>query len=185
MERFALVETVQGVFGLVARGSKLVATYLPQSRRRVLSRIREAFPDAVENGSLLPGFKRDVAVYYGGTRVRFSVPLDLSDLPPYRRAVLEACRKVPFGKTASYTDLARATNNPGAARAVGSAMANNPLPLVVPCHRVLCSDGTLGGFSSPFGVKQKLQMLRLEGVETDCLRPVDNARARAGAAKVA
>lgn len=178
MERFAIVETPKGAFGFVARGSRLVATYLPQSRRAIVARIREAFGDVVEDQSLLPRVQRDVADYFGGRRVRFGALLDLSDQPPYRRAVLEACRKIPFGKTASYADLARATDNPRAARAVGTAMANNPLPLVVPCHRVLCSDGSLGGFSSPLGIKQKLEMLQIEGVNTDRFRVVGSGRAR-------
>jgi len=185
MDRFVLVETGRGVFGFVLRESKLVATYLPQSRRAIVALIRTEFSEAVEDDALLPGFQRDVVAYYGGKRVRFSVPVELSHLPPYRRMVLEACRKVPYGTTASYADLARATNNPGAARAVGSAMANNPLPLVIPCHRILCSDGSLGGFSSPLGLEQKRVMLRLEGVEIEGLRRTAKLRSRVRAAKVA
>ncbi|MHC4067897.1 MAG: methylated-DNA--[protein]-cysteine S-methyltransferase, partial [Planctomycetota bacterium] len=65
--------------------------------------------------------------------------------------------------TAAYADLARAAGSPNAGRAVGSAMANNPLPLIVPCHRVVRSDGTIGGFSSPQGLVLKRRLLRLEG----------------------
>ncbi len=185
MDRFAFIETVRGVFGFVARDSKLVATYLPQSRRAILCLIRERFVDVIEDGSFLPRFQRAVVSYYAGERVGFVVPVELGELPPYRRIVLEACRKVPYGTTASYADLARATNNPNASRAVGSSMANNPLPLVVPCHRILCSDGTVGGFSSPLGVQQKLQMLQLEGVAVEGMRRVGKSRSRVHAAKVA
>jgi len=185
MEVFTTLEVGTGVFGFVSRESKLVATYLPQSRRAVVARIHAAFADAVEDASILPRFRQNVASYYRGKCVRFSVRVDLTDQPPYRRAVLEACRRIDFGKTASYTDLARATNNPRAARAVGSAMANNPLPLVIPCHRVLRSDGTLGGFSSPKGIREKLRMLELEGVSTNGLDRVVRVPRRAGSAKVA
>ncbi len=120
------------------------------------------FPDALEAPELLPRFRRQVIDYFAGTPTGFSVEIDVTDLPPFRQVVLEACHRVPYGKTASYTDLARAAGRPGAARAVGGAMAGNPLPLVVPCHRVLRSDGSLGGFSSPRGIEEKLRLLRLE-----------------------
>ncbi len=102
--------------------------------------------------------------YFQGEPVNFdALPVDLSDQPPFRRKVQEQCRRVGYGQTTTYADLARGVGTPAAARAVGSAMSHNPVPLVIPCHRVLRSDGGLGGFSAPNGVRFKQQLLELEG----------------------
>ena len=163
MLQYGIVKTDTGAFGFVAREKRLLATYLPEAEPRMRRRIRERWPDATENTRLLPRFRQKVASYYAGKRTAFDEEADFSDQPPFRRMVLERCRQIPYGKTASYQDLARAAGNPKAARAVGSTMAHNPLPLVVPCHRVLRADGTFGGFSSPNGVREKKKMLSLEG----------------------
>ncbi|HMP02310.1 MAG TPA: methylated-DNA--[protein]-cysteine S-methyltransferase [Gemmatales bacterium] len=91
-----------------------------------------------------------------------TIPIDLSSQPPFRRRVQEACRRIAFGRTQTYADLARQVRAPGAARAVGSAMSHNPVPLLVPCHRVVRADGGLGGFSGPGGVSLKADLLRME-----------------------
>ena len=160
---YALVKTADGFFGFVVRDGRLLATFLPQPKPTIEHAIQRDWPEAEESKTLMPRFRRAVADYYAGRSVRFSEAVDLAELPPFRRRVLEACRRIPYGKTASYGDLSRAVGSPGGARAVGGAMASNPLPLVIPCHRVLRSDGTLGGFSSPSGVRQKKRMLALEG----------------------
>lgn len=162
---FATVDTKVGSFAFVARDTHLVATYLPDKKDRVKKRVRSEWPDANENPSLMPAFRKRVSDYFSGQQTSFDERLDLSDVPPFRRRVLEQCQRIPYGKTASYRDLARAVGNANAARAVGTAMAHNPLPLVVPCHRVLRSDGSIGGFSSPSGVAEKKRMLRLEGCD--------------------
>ncbi len=167
--RYSIITTAWGAFGCVARGDRLVATYLPSNERAVRRRIREDWPDAVEDARLLPAFRRQVVAYFEGNPMRFNVSLDLADISPFRQSVLRQCRRIPYGKTASYRDLARAAGNPAATRAAGSAMAHNPLPLVVPCHRVVRSDGTLGGFSSPGSVCEKKRLLELEDVDTSLL----------------
>ncbi len=160
---FRLVSTDWGYFGLVAtHAGKLLATFLPQSENHIYKFVASRFPSATESKSACASLVRQVDDYFRGRRISWEVEIDWQDLSGFRRSVLEACRRIPFGSTASYADLARAAGSPGAARAVGSAMANNPLPLIVPCHRVLCSDGSLGGFSSPQGCSQKLRMLKLE-----------------------
>lgn len=162
--QFTLIETGWGLFGFVARDRRIVATMLPHGEHAIRDWLHSRFPAAKEVPSLLPGFCRQVRDYFAGKPSRFDVRIDLADHPPFRQAVLEACRRIPFGKTASYSDLARAVGNPAAARAVGGAMAHNPLPLVVPCHRVLRADGSIGGFSSPQGIREKQRLLRLEGI---------------------
>jgi O-6-methylguanine DNA methyltransferase len=91
------------------------------------------------------------------------IPLDLRALPPFSRRVYRALRKVPPGRVVTYGQLAKLAGSPGAARAVGTAMATNPVPLLVPCHRVLPAGGGLGGFSSPGGPNLKAWLLHREG----------------------
>ena len=93
-----------------------------------------------------------------------SLPVDFSSYSPFQSKVLKQCRKIPFGTTLSYGQLAVRSDSPRAARAVGSAMSKNRLPLVIPCHRVVSSKG-LGGYSASSGLTAKRRLLALEGVE--------------------
>ena len=100
--------------------------------------------------------------YFTGRRRVFDVPLDLADQPPFRRRVLETlARRVPAGRVVTYGELAALAGSPRAARAVGAAMAANPLPIFIPCHRVVARTG-IGGFGP--GLPSKRHLLRLEGV---------------------
>lgn len=160
---FRLVDTEWGYFGIVLGGQRRVAaTYLPQPEKQVRRLIASHFPVATESANCAKAFCEQVRDYFRGQKSLWSVEIDWGNVTAFRCRVLEACRRIPFGCTASYADLARAAGSPGAARAVGSTMATNPLPLIVPCHRVLRSDGSLGGFSSPQGPSQKERMLKLE-----------------------
>lgn len=109
-----------------------------------------------------------LVAYFDGAAVDFSdVVLDTSGLGPLDGAVYRELRRVPRGATVTYGDLAARAGAPGAAQAVGAAMARNPWPIVVPCHRVLANGGGLGGFSAPGGVRTKRRLLRMEGVDLD------------------
>lgn len=165
--QFTIFDTPWGSFGFVSRGTRLVATYLPRSLKSLRRLIGQKWPQAIEVADALPRLQQQVVNYFSGRPTSFDVRIDLTGVSPFRKTVLEVCRKVPYGKTASYADLARAAGNPAAMRAAGSAMANNPIPLVIPCHRVLRSNGSIGGFSSPHGVAQKIRLLELEGVRLD------------------
>lgn len=105
--------------------------------------------------------EKDLARYFSGERVSFlNYPVKLSELPVFSRQVLEAARRIPYGERCSYGELARAVGRPGAARAVGQALHRNPLPIIIPCHRVVGADGGLRGFAG--GVELKRRLLELE-----------------------
>jgi O-6-methylguanine DNA methyltransferase len=93
----------------------------------------------------------------------FRGPVDLARVGPFEREVLERLRRIPAGQVRTYREIARALGDPGAARAVGTACARNPLPLLIPCHRVVRADGTLGGYSLQGGVDLKRRLLQREG----------------------
>ena len=164
MSEYRIFPTKWGYCAIVAGRRGLRATFLPnRSKTRIERQIKRRYPQARPNARLLPALIRAIKSYFEGKPSRFDVRLDLDGVGEFRRRVLRACRRIPRGKTASYADLARAAGNPKAARAAGSAMANNPLPLIVPCHRVVRSDGSLGNFSSPGGPQLKRHLLQLEG----------------------
>jgi methylated-DNA-[protein]-cysteine S-methyltransferase len=104
--------------------------------------------------------KREILEYLAGRRRTFTVPTDPTDLPPFQAKVLRATRQIAWGRTMTYAQLAAAVGRPRGARAVGQAMARNPLPLVIPCHRVTSREG-LGGYGG--GLEMKRRLLALEG----------------------
>lgn len=121
----------------------------------------EGAPPATQD--ILRGAAEQLEAYWAGKRLSFDLPLDLAGTP-FQRAVWAAARVIPFGETRSYGQLARQIGRPGAARAVGAALGANPVPLVVPCHRVLRADGALGGYSG--GLEIKRALLAHEGHES-------------------
>lgn len=118
-------------------------------------------PRVVRLPARLDAVRRQLDEYFAGRRRDFDVELDRRLSHGYRLAVLEELSRVPFGQTVSYKDLAERTGHPKASRAVGTAMATNPIPIVVPCHRVLRTGGALGGYGG--GLDTKVWLLRHEG----------------------
>ncbi len=116
------------------------------------------------NEGMLGEAVKQVHEYFRGERKAFDLPLDLDGQSPFRKKALKECAKIPFGRTITYGELAGRAGNAKAARAAGGAMANNPIALVIPCHRVVGSDRGLHGFSSPGGLGTKAILLRHEGV---------------------
>jgi methylated-DNA-[protein]-cysteine S-methyltransferase len=104
--------------------------------------------------------------YYRGLPVEFKTRLDLKGLTAFQKAVYQAARKIPRGETRSYGWIAQKIGNPAGSRAVGQALGRNPLPVLVPCHRVLAADGTLGGFSGGLALKRHLLHLEKSKIKT-------------------
>jgi methylated-DNA-[protein]-cysteine S-methyltransferase len=106
--------------------------------------------------------RRQLDAYFGGTRRDFELPIDWRLLRGFRADVLRATSRIPFGSVVSYRDVAAAAGSANAYRAAGNALGSNPIPIVVPCHRVVHSGGGLGGYTG--GLERKQFLLRLEGV---------------------
>jgi methylated-DNA-[protein]-cysteine S-methyltransferase len=112
-----------------------------------------------------------IALLAGGDPDLRAVPLDLRSVPPFHRRVYDVARAIPRGQTRTYAQVARDAGSPAATRAVGQAMAQNPLPIIVPCHRVLGAGRSLGGFSAPGGVDTKARLLAIEGAASQTSLP--------------
>ncbi len=103
---------------------------------------------------------RELSAYFAGRLRSFSAPCDLDGLPPFTRAVLKITARIPYGEIRSYRWIANKLGKPRASRAVGNALARNPIPIIIPCHRVVRSDGSIGGFA--LGRSWKRRLLELE-----------------------
>jgi len=125
----------------------------------------QALADSIKYATRSPHLFKDLVErfkrYFSGHRVNFTDELDLSGATDFQRGVWEETRLIPYGETRSYAWVAKQIGKPEAARAVGQALGKNPLPVIIPCHRVLTSDGKIGGFTG--GVETKKMLLHLEG----------------------
>ncbi len=156
---FAVFRTDAGWVGLLASPRGLRRLILPHpSEQEVCQQLAE---DATGNPALFQDLIARLQAYFSGRRVAFPDELDLSLATPFQRDVWRAARAIPRGETRTYGWLAGQIGRPGAARAVGQALGRNPVPVIVPCHRVLAGDGGIGGFSG--GLDMKRYLLRLEG----------------------
>lgn len=132
-------------------------------RDELLTRLAaEVSPRVLEAPRRLDPVRRQLDEYFAGRRQQFDVPLDWTLVRGFGRRVLAAASDIPFGVTRTYREVAAAAGNDAASRATGGALGANPLVIVVPCHRVLRSDGGLGGYTT--GLDKKRYLLELEGV---------------------
>lgn len=124
--------------------------------------LREEFPlwGVKEAPDRLEDTAEQLREYFAGERRSFDLEVDLTGVTEFQRTVLEATSRIPFGTTVTYGKLAERIDRPDASRAVGSALGSNPVPIVVPCHRVVRSDGSVGGYTAGTGYKR--QLLELE-----------------------
>jgi methylated-DNA-[protein]-cysteine S-methyltransferase len=161
---FSLLESPVGWIGVVANGESLLEVHLHPDKGKVRHHFEAAWPTASSGDDGLTGVAMgQLEEYFLGQREEFHLPLDFSHLPPFFAKILDTLRRVPFGKTITYGELARQSGHPRAARAVGRAMAVNPFPIIVPCHRVVGAGGRLTGYSGGKGIDTKKWLLEFEG----------------------
>ena len=123
---------------------------------------RTRSPRIVESRKALDPWRRELEEYFDGRRMRFEAPLDWEQMAPFQQRVLRATAEIPFGHTSTYQDMASEAGNASASRAAGNALGANPIPIIVPCHRVLRKGGGFGGYTG--GLERKHHLLALEGV---------------------
>ena len=159
-------ETALGHFGLGWTEAGICRVWLPgEAPDALLKRQAERGFSTTEPDRSIAQVLDRIEDYADGHETDFSaVALDLSGVPVSHRRAYALLLQVGWGQTLTYGDLARELGDVGLSRAVGQAMGANPIPLIIPCHRVLASDGKPGGFSAPGGAASKVRMLALEGV---------------------
>jgi len=160
--RLALLETALGWIGLARSDRGLVGLHLPRpTREQALADLQARFPDGeLTDLAVFGDAAEQLRRYLAGQRVRFHMPLDLSGVAPFQRRVLEVVARIPYGETRTYSWVAQQIGQPRAYRAVGQALGANPLPIMIPCHRVVGSDGSLCGYAG--GLEMKRWLLQLE-----------------------
>lgn len=161
---YSVFRTRWGWFGVLANEQGLLRTCLPVAHKEaIIHRFLLEAPNTRLNRRAFSALEKEIKKYYKGESVSFSdIKLCLSELSEFQQKVLRTLRTVKYGRTITYSELARRSGCPKGARAIGTVMAQNPLPLIIPCHRVIKADGTLGLFSAAGGIQTKQRMLELE-----------------------
>lgn len=172
-QNFALFDTPLGPCAIAWSSNGIVGLQLPEDDRvNTRSRVQRRWPSALESAAPPAGVQRAIERIQAmlsksdGAAARDTLadlPLDLEGVPEFHRKVYDVARSVPPGQTITYGEIARRLGAPHDSREVGQAMGRNPIPIIVPCHRVLGADGKMGGFSAPGGVATKRRMLEIEG----------------------
>ena len=164
---FTFFPTAIGACALVWRGDAVIGAALPEADEATArARLACRFPGAAEAEP--PPFALDamdavIRLLAGEAADLSSIPVDFSAADDFEQRVYAVTRTIPRGEVRTYGDVAAAIGTPGAARAVGAALGRNPIPILVPCHRVLAAQGKSGGFSAPGGTATKFRMLAIEG----------------------
>jgi methylated-DNA-[protein]-cysteine S-methyltransferase len=169
-DRYCLFETAFGRCGVAWSARGVTRLQLPEADEAATERrlARAALPADEAPPRAVARLIADLQHYLAGGETDFSaVEVDLNDASEFHTKVYAAARAIGFGRTATYGELARRAGFPGEARAIGQAMAQNPVPVVIPCHRVVPADDRVGGFSAPGGTFTKERLLVLEGLRLD------------------
>jgi methylated-DNA-[protein]-cysteine S-methyltransferase len=160
---YAAVDSPFGTLVAAATDRGLVRLTFPEERTDVaLERLAaRVSPRILESPRRLDPVRRELDEYFAGRRQSFEIPLDWSLVGPFARRVLGAAAAIPYGSVLTYTQVAGKAGSPRGSRAAGNALGSNPIPIVVPCHRVLRLGGTLGGYAG--GLERKRWLLEFEG----------------------
>lgn len=164
----AVLETVIGFMGIAWSEKGLIRLCLPERSREAIERRlfrHQGVSTSTEQPQWVVELIASIKAYAAGEDVDFSgVPVDLDGVDDFRLAIYDAARKLRFGETTTYGELAKRAGHAGLPRETGAALGANPVPLVIPCHRILAAGGKIGGFSAPGGSATKEKMLAMEGV---------------------
>ena len=156
------LRTAWGPIALVGRDQAICRLIWAGPNGDITKTIAALTPAPRPDRQLLPDLTHALQSYFTGSKPAFHCTLDISWATDFARSVLRACCRIPLGQTATYGQLARLVGRPGAARAVGTIMANNPLPLLIPCHRIVPAHRYPGNYSLPGGTDLKRRLLNHE-----------------------
>jgi methylated-DNA-[protein]-cysteine S-methyltransferase len=166
---FTVFETAIGTCGLAWKGARVTASQLPEgsaaAARARLAR-RSGAVEADPPPAVVKAVEAIADLLAGGRADLTGIELDMDGVGDLEQRIYTAARAIPAGSTRTYGELAADVGEPGAARAVGAAMARNPFPIIVPCHRVLAAGGGFGGFSARGGLEAKARLLQIERAST-------------------
>lgn len=165
--RITLCQTQAGWVGLLLspRGLRALA-YPHPSVEEALTNLQERWPEASFEKSAAEGLKEQLRRYYAGKSVTFTAKLDLEGYTPFERRVWAVTSCIPYGQTRPYSWVAKEVGSPRAYRAVGAALAKNPIPIIIPCHRVIGKDGSLVGYGGGLEMKRRLLEMEAKGAQT-------------------
>jgi methylated-DNA-[protein]-cysteine S-methyltransferase len=159
--KYLIFNTDRGWVGVLGSNSGLLRTTLPQPSAQEAEQILgDRVKDAIRSENFFADLPKRLRTYFAGQRATFPDEPDLSPATAFQRQVWQLTRLIPYGETRSYSWVAEQLGKTGAVRAVGQALGQNPLPIIVPCHRVVASNGKLGGYSG--GVEMKRYLLHQE-----------------------
>ena len=158
-------DTIVGVVWTAVAKDGLIAVDFDLSELEFVKGLRESYRVHFgDDKSLVTPFTDQINAYLKGEIISLDLEVDLTKSTQFQRKVLLEVKEIPYGQTITYAELAKRIGDPKAVRAVGQALRWNPVPIAVPCHRVLHSDGTLGGYGGTVGRRRKIELLKLEGV---------------------
>jgi methylated-DNA-[protein]-cysteine S-methyltransferase len=162
----SLQHELVGALFVATRSERLITVDFGISQEAFIAHIEKAFGQAPYfDPTGFESITEQIKDYLNGKRTDFEIPLDLSSLTNFQRQVLLATLQIPRGQIVTYGEIARRIGNPKSMRAVGQALGRNPIPIVIPCHRVIASNGSLGGYSGGGGLETKAKLLQLEGAQ--------------------
>ena len=160
---YAFFESSIGTISLASRNKKIIALDIhSKNLYEVKKHLSALYPDGHESEQSFKTIKLFLDRYLKGEKVDFDVDIDISGETQFTQKVLRELKKIPYGKVRSYLWIGKRLGHTMAARAVGQAVKRNPIPIIIPCHRVIREDGSLGGFS--LGIEIKKRLLSLEGI---------------------
>ena len=157
---YTIVSTPIGRLLVARTAAGLARISFRRSEASVIADLRRRLgAEVIKTAAEMADIVMQLEAYFAGQRREFDLPIDFSTMTSFQRRVLQAARAVPAGRVVSYGNIAKRIGKPAASRAVGQALGHNPIPIVLPCHRVVASDGGLGGYTGGLAIKRKLLAL--------------------------
>ena len=164
---FVIFQTKWGYFGLAGSDNNIYRSFLPTSEPDLIKKcFHKEFPSAKFDKNFFLSLQKQIIAYFKGKIIDFNtdIAVSLNGFGDFAKRVLLTCQKIKFGQKTTYKELAQKAGYSNASRAVGNVLAKNPIPLIIPCHRIIRTDGKLGGFTAPGGTNLKKRLLKHEKI---------------------